>query len=234
MLFQTPLISATLICRYKRFLADIILGDGRKATAHCPNPGSMQGLCNPGQHIWVEPNNDPRKKLKFSWRLVDHENGHFSGIDTHAANKIVKEALLKRKISGLDEYDICRPEVRYGAKSRIDFLLSQRGKKDIYIEVKSVTLMRTRGVAEFPDSVTERGLKHLHELAKVVEKGNRAILLFLVQRTDCNNFKIAADVDPAFAKAFYLACSIGVETLCLSCQLSPDMIGVDKEVPFEL
>ena len=234
MFFQTPLISARLIRRYKRFLADIAFEDGSKEVAHCPNPGSMLGLCKPGSLIWVEPNTNPNKKLKFGWRLVENENGSFVGIDTSAANRIIKEALIYRKISGLDCYDSFRPEVKYGVGSRVDFLLSKSDHKDIYLEIKSVTLTRKKGLAEFPDSPTERGLKHLHELAKVVDMGHRAVLLFLIQRTDCKQFQIAQDIDPAYAKGFEYALKKGVEILCLSCQVSPLTIDVDKEVPFTI
>ncbi len=232
--FQTPLIPAKLIRRYKRFLADIILEDGSEVTAHCPNPGSMLGLCEAGSSIWVEPNSNPRKKLNFGWRLVDNENGGFIGIDTSAANKIIQEALFDRQITGLEIYDSFRSEVKYGTGSRVDFLLSKMGHKDTYLEIKSVTLMREQGIAEFPDSPTARGLKHLHELAKVVELGHRAVMLFLVQRSDCKEFQIARDIDPAYAEGFYYALKKGVKILCLSCKLSPYTIDVDKEVPFKI
>lgn len=234
MRFQTPLISARLIRRYKRFLADIALEDGSEVVAHCPNTGSMLGLCKPGSRIWVEPNTSPHKKLNFGWRLVDHGHGYFVGIDTSAANRIIKEALINRKISGLDCYDSFRSEVKYGTGSRVDFLLSKVSHKDIYLEVKSVTLMRKKGLAEFPDSPTDRGLKHLHELVRVVDMGHRAVLLFLIQRSDCKHFQIARDIDPAYAKVCDFALKKGVEIFCLSCQVSPYTIEVDKEVPFKI
>ena len=234
MRFQTPLISARLIRRYKRYLADIALEDGTEVAAHCPNPGSMLGLCEPGARIWVEPNENPRKKLNFGWRLVDNENGHFVGIDTSAANKIIKEALIIGQIPGMDTYDSFRSEVKYGTGSRVDFLLSKMGQTDIYLEIKSVTLMRNHGLAEFPDSPTDRGLKHLHELAKVVDQGHRAVLLFLIQRSDCQQFQIARDIDPAYAEGFDYALRKGVKILCLSCEVSPYTIDVDKEVPYKI
>ena len=234
MRFQTPLIPARLLRRYKRFLADVVLADGQEVTAHCPNPGSMMGLCEPGTRVFVEPNTDPRKKLKYAWRLVDHENGHMTGIDTGAANKIVKEALEGRKIPLLDRYDTLRSEVKYGTQSRVDFLLREQGQKDIYLEVKSVTLMREKGLAEFPDSVTARGLKHLQELARVVEEGHRGMLLFLIQRSDCQLCDIARDIDPAYARGLEEALARGIEILCMSCHLSEDIIAVDKPIPFGL
>ena len=184
MQFSTPLIPARLIRRYKRFLADCRLEDGREVVAHCANPGSMMGLANEGSKIWLEPNDDPKKKLKYGWRLVDHENGHFTGVDTSVPNRALKEALEKREIAALSGYSVVRPEVKYGENSRIDFLLSGDGVTDAWVEVKSVTLSRQTGLAEFPDSVTARGAKHMGELAKMAEAGDRAIVLFLVQRTD--------------------------------------------------
>ena len=234
MRFQTPLVPARLLRRYKRFLADVLLEDGQEVTAHCPNPGSMMGLCEPGTRVFVEPNSDPRKKLKYAWRLVLHENGQITGIDTGAANTIVKEALVERKIVLFENYEMLRAEVKYGTNSRVDFLLTEQGQKDIYLEVKSVTLVRQEGVAEFPDSVTARGLKHLQELARVVEMGHRGVLLFLIQRSDCHVCDIARDIDPAYAKGVEDAVSRGVEILCMASHLSKDGIDIDKPVPFGL
>lgn len=174
MRFETPLVPARLIRRYKRFLADCRLDDGREITAHCANPGSMMGLAMPETRVWLEPNDDPRKKLKFGWRLVDHENGHFTGVDTSIPNRALKEALFEQKLEYFSDYKTVRPEVKYGTSSRVDFLLNQEGLPDFYLEIKSVTLCRRSGVAEFPDSVTKRGAKHLEELEKVVSQGNRA------------------------------------------------------------
>jgi len=234
MRFQTPLVPARLLRRYKRFLTDISLEDGQEVTAHCPNPGSMMGLSEPGTRMFVEPNSDPRKKLKYAWRLVDHQNGHLTGIDTGAANKIVKEALDARKIALFKPYKTLRAEVKYGTKSRVDFMLTEAGRKDLYLEVKSVTLMRKQGVAEFPDSVTARGLKHLQELARVVQMGHRGVLLFLIQRSDCHICEIARDIDPAYAEGLEEAVARGVEILCMACHLSEDEIEIDKPVPFGL
>ena len=230
MRFQTPLIPARLKRRYKRFLADIELEDGSQVTAHCPNPGSMLGLQQPGTKIWVEPNDDPRKKLKFCWQLVDHENGHFTGINAGAANKIVREALMARKLKGLDDFDTCRAEVKYGENSRIDFLLTSTSdtKHDTYLEVKSVTLMRKKGVAEFPDSVTDRGLKHLLELKRIAKMGKRAVLFFLIQRNDCAGFEIAFDIDPAYGEVCRELVLEGVEIKVCFCELSPDEIKIGK------
>ena len=234
MQFSTPLIPARLIRRYKRFLADCRLEDGREVTAHCANPGSMMGLAIEGSKIWLEPNDDPKKKLKYGWRLVDHENGHFTGVDTSVPNRALKEALEKREIAALSDYSVVRPEVKYGENSRIDFLLSGDGLRDAWVEVKSVTLSRQAGLAEFPDSVTARGAKHMAELAKMAEAGDRAIVLFLVQRTDCDRMVPAADIDPNYAKALGDAVAAGVEAIALSTHISPKGVEIAGDIPFSL
>lgn len=226
MKFAVPLVPARLIRRYKRFLADCRLEDGREVTAHCANPGSMMGLAVPGEKIWLEPNDDPRKKLKFGWRLVDHENGHFTGVDTSVPNKALRAALEAGEIPELAHYRTVRAEVKYGENSRIDFLLTQPGLADVYVEVKSVTLSRQPGLAEFPDSVTKRGTKHLGELAAMAQQGHRAIMLYLVQRTDCDHFELAADIDPAYAAAFSAAQAQGVERLIYGTRISPRGVWV--------
>ncbi|OED46438.1 sugar fermentation stimulation protein SfsA [Rhodobacteraceae bacterium (ex Bugula neritina AB1)] len=230
MRFSQPLIPATLIRRYKRFLADCRLENGQEITAHCANPGSMMGLSAAGTKVWLEPNNDPKKKLKYGWRLVEHEDGHFTGVDTSVPNRALRAALEAGEIAELAGYGTVRPEVKYGEKSRIDFLLQQDGLPDCYVEVKSVTLSRQPGLAEFPDSVTARGTKHLGELEKMVTQGHRAVMLYLVQRTDCSTFQLAADIDPAYADAFASARAAGVERLVYSTRISPDEITVDAPV----
>lgn len=228
--FATPLVPARLIRRYKRFLADIRLADGREVTAHCANPGSMMGLAEPGAKIWVEPNDDPKKKLKFGWRLVDHENGHFTGVDTSVPNKALKAALLAHQVPGLPAYTQVRSEVKYGANSRIDFLLGGDGP-DTYVEVKSVTLSRQPGLAEFPDSVTARGAKHLGELENMVREGHRAMMFYLIQRTDCAAMTLAADIDPTYAAAFAKAQAAGVRILAQSCEITPQRITLGAPTP---
>ena len=230
MRFATPLVPARLIRRYMRFLCDVELQDGTVVKAHCPNPGSMMGLKDDRLRVWIEGNDDPKKKLDWGWRLVELPNA-FVGIDTSAANKICGEALAGR-IEGLDGYDSIRPEVKYREKSRVDFLLTGDGRRDCYLEVKSVTLSRQTGLAEFPDSVTSRGAKHLSDLAAMVQQGHRAVLLFLVQRTDCNRVTLAADLDPTYAAAFKDAQSSGVEIMCFSCAVSPDEITMSERLPF--
>lgn len=231
MRFQTELVPATLIQRYKRFLADCRLDDGREITAHCANPGSMMGLAEPGTRIWLEPNDDPRKKLKFGWRLVEHANGNYTGVDTSVPNKVVRAALIEQKIALMSAYSQVRPEQKYGANSRIDFLLSGEGLPDAYVEVKSVTLSRQNGLAEFPDSVTARGAKHLDELATIARAGQRAVMLYLVQRTDCTRFTLANDIDYTYAVACERALLAGVEMLCLGTHISPEEITISGAIP---
>lgn len=231
--FATPLIRARLIRRYKRFLADVTLEDGQEVTAHCANPGSMMGLADPGTAVWLEPNSDPKKKLGFGWRLVDHENGHFTGVDTSVPNRALKAALLAHQVPELPPYDLVRPEVKYGTNSRIDFLLSGAGS-ETFVEVKSVTLSRQRGLAEFPDSVTARGAKHLAELTAMVGQGHRAVMFYLVQRTDCTAVTLASDIDPAYRAAFDLAVGAGVKVLAYGCSISPQGILLGGPLPFRL
>ncbi len=232
MRFQTPLEPARLIRRYKRFLADIRLeGDDREVTAHCANPGSMTGLAEPGMRIWVEPNDDPKKKLKYGWRLVDHENGHFTGVDTSQPNRALRAALMACEVPELAAYHTVLPEQKYGTNSRIDFLLKQDRLPDAYVEVKSVTLSRQTGLAEFPDSVTSRGTKHLNELSQMVRLGHRAVMLYLIQRTDCTAMTFASDIDPVYAAAFTAARTAGVEALAYSCHITPDSIDLGRITP---
>ena len=231
MRFQTPLVPARLIRRYKRFLADIRLEDGREVTAHCANPGSMLGLKEPGMKIWVEQNEDPKKKLKFGWRLVDHENGHFTGVDTSVPNRALRAAIMARQVPELADYQTILPEQKYGENSRIDFLLRQPGLPDAYVEVKSVTLSRQPGLAEFPDSVTARGRKHVKELARMVGLGHRAMIFYLIQRTDCVSMTVAADIDPAYAATFAEASAGGVECIAYDTRITPEAITLGRPIP---
>lgn len=231
MQFSTPLVPGRLIRRYMRFLSDVELESGEVVKAHCPNPGSMMGLKEEGVRVWLEGNDDPRKKLDWGWRLVELPQT-FVGIDTGAANKIVAHA-LEGGLAGLEGYEQIRAEVKYREKSRVDFLLSGSGRRDCYLEVKSVTLSRQAGLAEFPDSVTSRGAKHLGDLAAMVAEGHRAVLLFLVQRSDCSSVRLACDIDPAYAAAFEAAMEAGVEVMCFDCRLSPEEIMLRGALPFD-
>ncbi len=230
MKFPTPLIPATLIKRYKRFLADCRLDDGQLITAHCANPGSMMGLAEPGMRVWLEPNDDPKKKLNYGWRLVEHGGGHFTGVDTSVPNRALRQALEDRAINELADYTTVRPEMKYGENSRIDFLLNATGLPDCYVEVKSVTLSRQPGLAEFPDSVTKRGTKHLSELAEMVKAGHRSVMLYLIQRTDCDRFTLAADIDPTYAATFAEAKAQGVQHLVYDTVISPVGIQIGKPI----
>jgi len=235
MLFDSPLVPARLVRRYKRFLADVVLdGETEVVVAHCANPGSMLGLCPPGARVWLAAARDPKRKLRWSWRLVEIDGG-LVGLDTGLANAVVAEALAGEQIPALAGYDRQAREVAYGRNSRIDLLLSDsRGRPDCLVEVKSVTLSRRPGLAEFPDSVTARGAKHLEELGDAAQAGRRAVMLYLIQRTDCTRFTLAADIDPAYALAFKKAMARGVEALCYACHVGPDGIALDRPIPISL
>lgn len=233
MQFQTPLVRATLIRRYKRFLADVMLENGQEVTAHCANPGAMTGFSKTGLRIWVEPNDDPKRKLRYSWKLVEMANGNWAGIDTAMPNRIVAEALTGGFVPELAAYKTIRPEVAYGKNSRVDFLLTGKGLPDAYVEVKAVTLNRRPGLAEFPDSVTKRGTKHLQELGNMVNAGHRAVMLYLINRTDCTRFTVAADIDPTYAAAFDLARTAGVEVIAYTTTISPQAIVLAGPVALE-
>ena len=226
MRFQTPLIPARLIRRYKRFLADVVLeSDGREVVAHCPNPGAMLGLADAGMRVWLEPNDDPKKKLKFGWRLVELD-GAMAGIDTSVPNRVVGEALRAGEIPEVADYKDVRAEVKYGKNSRVDFLLSEPGKPDLYLEVKNVHLRRNGDLAEFPDCVTVRGAKHLEELKNMANQGHRAMMFYFVQRTDCAHFSLARDLDPAYGAAFDKAREAGVEVLCYDTVITTDGVSM--------
>jgi sugar fermentation stimulation protein A len=235
MLLPSPLVGGHLVRRYKRFFADVTLDDGTVVTAHCPNTGTMHGLNAPGLRVWLSRSDNPKRKLAHTWDLVEETTGeatHFVGINPLRANKIVAEALAAQHFDRLAGYETVRPEVRYGDHSRVDFLLSGGDRPDCYVEVKNVHLKRERGLAEFPDAVTSRGAKHLHELARMVEGGHRAVMLYLVQRDDCDRFAVAADLDPAYAKALDMAVGAGVEVVCVKCRLTLTEIAADHSIEF--
>lgn len=231
MQFPDPLIRGTLLRRYKRFLADIKLDDGTEVTAHCANPGAMLGLKDAGAEVWLSPSRNPKRKLKYSWELM-HADGGLVGINTAHPNGIVAEAIEAGRIEPLHGYDEMRREVKYGQNSRIDLLLRQSGRPDCYVEVKNVHLMRRKGLAEFPDSVTKRGAKHLVELADMVADGHRSVMVYLVQRTDCKKFGIAGDIDPTYAEELHRAMGRGVEAICYDCEI--DTAGIQVRKPLKL
>lgn len=234
MKFPAPLIRGRLIKRYKRFLADITLDDGRELTATCPNTGSMLGLTAPGSAVWLSKSDSPTRKYAHTWELIENDLGagpQLVGINTNHPNKIVAEAIEAKKIPELKGFASLKREVKYGVSSRIDILLDDPAKGLAYVEIKNVHLMRTSGLAEFPDSVTERGVKHLHELAAMVAAGHRAVMVYLIQRADAENLAFAADIDPSYAAALQAARQAGVETLAYRCRMTLDGIELDKHVP---
>lgn len=231
MTFAAPLVRGRLIRRYNRFLADVVLDSGEAVTAHCPNTGAMLGLNAPGLPVWLEPTDSPTRKLRFGWRLVELPGGHWAGIDTQTPNRVAGEALRARAIPALAAYGTLRAEVRYGARSRVDFLLEEAGLPPVYVEVKNVHLRRTGTLAEFPDSVTTRGATHLAELATMRARGARAVMLYVIQRTDCDALAMAADLDPAYAAAFAAARAAGVEMLAHRCAIGPAAVTLDGPVP---
>jgi sugar fermentation stimulation protein A len=210
-----------------------MLEDGREVTAHCANPGAMLGLNAPGATVWLEPSPDPRRSLRFAWRLVELPGGHLAGIDTGVPNRVVAEALAAGAVPGLAGYATVRREVRYGTKSRIDFLLSGPGRPDAYVEVKNVHLCREGDWAEFPDSVTARGARHLAELAAMAAAGHRAVMLYVVQRTDCARFRLAADLDAAYARAHAAARAGGVEALAHATRIDREGVWLDRALPLD-
>jgi sugar fermentation stimulation protein A len=234
MKFTHPLVPGILIQRYKRFLADVTTAGGVTVTASCPNTGSMLGLTKPGSKVWLSESDSPTRKYRHTWEMIEADLGtgpHLVGINTGRPNALVTEAIETGTIAELAGYPMLRREVKYGLDSRIDVLLSgRRDNRDCYVEVKNVHLMRENGLAEFPDSKTERGAKHLRELANMVGEGHRAVMVFLVQRSDAESFKLARDIDPAYATAFQAAAASGVEMLCYKCQLSPTEIAVEKRI----
>ncbi len=228
-----PLFPGRLIRRYKRFLADIALESGGEMTVHCPNPGAMLGMADPGTAVWLSKSDNPKRKLSHTWELA-HVDGGLTGVNTLAANRIGEEAVRADKIPELAGYTDIRREVRYGKNSRVDLLLAGGDRRDCYVEIKNVHLMRTPGLAEFPDSVTSRGAKHLGELADMVKAGHRAVMLYVVQRQDCDRFALAADIDPAYAAASRAAKTSGVEALAYGCALSVEEIVLDKALTLTL
>ena len=230
--FPAPLIPATLVRRYKRFLFDATLPDGQAITGSCPNTGSMLGLTDPGSRIWMSEHNSKTRKYRYALELVEAD-GVTVGINTGVPNKIVEEAILAGSIEPLAGYEQLQRERKYGKNSRIDILLSDPGRPDAYVEVKNVHFMRHAGLAEFPDSPTSRGAKHLEEMGDMVEAGHRAVMVYLVQRPDCQTLKICRDLDPNYAKAFDRAIARGVEALAVRCHISPEEIRFDGLIPVD-
>ena len=237
MRFSAPLIPATLVRRYKRFLADVVMPDGQEITVHVANPGAMIGLATPGARVWLSRSDNAKRKLPYSWELVEADFGanlELVGVNTGHPNGIVAEAIAEGAIAELTGYGSLRREVKYGKNSRIDFLLESPDRPPCYVEVKNVHLMRQPGLAEFPDCVTARGAKHLDELAEMVAQGHRAVMLFLIQVGSAERFTLAVDLDPAYAKSFARARVAGVEALAYRCKISRDGIAVSDAVTIDL
>lgn len=235
MKFADTLLEGRLIRRYKRFLADVELGDGCRVTAHTPNTGSMLGCAEPGARVWLLDTGDPRRKYPLSWELVESANATLVGINTLLANKLVAEAIETGVIRELQGYRTLRREVRYGsANSRIDLLLQQGKQPDCYVEIKNVTLLDAAGCALFPDAVTARGLRHLHELQNMVAAGQRATMMFCVQRGDARSVAPADAIDPAYGAALREAAACGVEVLAYQAIPTVEGITLQQGLPVRL
>ncbi len=236
MQFPAPLLRGKLVQRYKRFLADVVLDSGETVTATCPNTGSMMGLKEPGLTVWLSTSDSPTRKYKHTWEMVEADLGKgptLVGINTGHPNKLMAEAVEAGRIKELTGYANLRREVKYGKNSRIDLLLEDPAKGLCYVEIKNVHMMRKVGFAEFPDSVTERGAKHLAEMADMVREGHRAVMVYLIQRNDAKSLSLARDVDARYGEAYDKAVKAGVEVIAVRCKLSTDAIMVDKTVPMK-
>ena len=234
MKFTTPLVRGTLIKRYKRFLTDVTLEDGEVITASCPNTGSMMGLKDPGNRVWLSTSDNPKRKYRHTWEMVEvTKDGQKTivGLNTGRPNAIVSEAIRSGEIAELAGYANLRNEVKYGANSRIDILLEDDNRPACYVEVKNVTLLRKKGVAEFPDGVTARGAKHLKEMSEMVRQGHRATMFYLAQRADAEQLTFASDIDPAYLEAYKEARKARVEAIAYACTLSEDGIILDRTIP---
>jgi sugar fermentation stimulation protein A len=234
MRFAAPLVPATLVKRYKRFLADVVLPSGETVTVHCANPGSMIGLNAAGARVWLSKSDNPSRKLAHSWELIEVDFGtgaELVGINTSHPNALAAEAIAAGAIPELVGYRTIRREVKYGRNSRVDFLLEDSSRPPCYVEIKNVHLMRQPALAEFPDAVTKRGAKHLGELGDMVAAGARAVMLYLIQIGSARAFRLARDIDPAYGRAFDTARAAGVEAIAYRCGISCEGIEVVEPVP---
>jgi sugar fermentation stimulation protein A len=234
MRYSSTLIPGTLARRYKRFLADVVLESGEMTTVHVANPGAMTGLDRPFSRVWLSGSDNPLRKLPLTWELVETDLGsgiEFVGVNTQQPNTLVAEALKEGLIPELRHYTSVRQEVKYGAKSRVDFLLESPSRRPCCLEVKNVHLMRKPRVAEFPDCVTDRGAKHMEELAAAIGSGARAVVLFVIQIASADRFAVARDIDPAFTAAFDAARGQGVQMLAWRCNVNLNGIEIAAPVP---
>ena len=225
--FTKPLIKGKLIKRYKRFFTDVKIGK-ETVTAHCPNTGSMKGLLDEGNEVYVSKNDDPKRKLKYTLEIIKVKK-NLVGVNTHFANKIAFHGLSNNLVKEVTNNDSIKPEVFFDKETRFDFLV-EKNKQKIFVEVKNVTLSREEKTAEFPDAVTTRGSKHLKTLIEAVKKGYKSYLLFLVQIQGVNNFKIAKDIDREYYENYLLAKKAGVIFLAYQCKISPKEIKIDKKI----
>jgi sugar fermentation stimulation protein A len=236
MRFSSDLLEGRLVRRYKRFLADVELASGNIVTAHCANPGSMLGLNAPGSRVWLSRSANPKRKLAYSWELIEINLGRgpaLVGINTGSPNGAVAAAITAGLIPELNGYAEMRREVRYGENSRIDILLEDPARPPCYVEIKNVHLMRQAGLAEFPDSVTARGAKHLKALAAMVASEARAVMVYFVQRGDAEAFSLARDIDPGYAAAFQDACAVGVEAIAIASEVTLEGLKLPLAIPLQ-
>ena len=233
MLFDPPLVHGTLIKRYKRFLADVRLDDGREVTAHCANPGSMKTCAEPGWGVWLSPATNPKRKLKWTLEIIDADGVPIL-VNTARPNGVVREAIEDGVIAELDGYEGLRTEVKYGENSRIDLLLTDPDRPDCNVEVKNVTMAAEPQVAAFPDSVSKRAAKHMVELAAQVAAGHRAVVLFLVSRGDAASMRPAEEIDPTYASALREAAAQGVEVLAYRAEIREAAVTLGARIPVRL
>ena len=229
--FENKLIPGHLIKRYKRFFVDVKI-KGKIITAHCPNTGSMYGLLKKGNKVWLTKSNNLNRKLKYTLQIIQDKKTKV-GVNTHLTNKIVLEALENNLIKNFNKGIKIKPEAKFGSNTRFDFLITKNNMK-AFIEVKNVTLSREKGIAEFPDTVTARGLKHIKELIKAGEKDYKIYILYLIQRNDCNFFKIAEDIDPEYSDSLSKAVKKKLNVLCFDCKFSPKGIKLNQKVNFKI
>ena len=229
--FENKLIPGQFIKRYKRFFVDIKIKE-KTIIAHCPNTGSMNGLLKKGNKVWVTKSDNPNRKLKYTLQIIEDKKSKV-GVNTHLANKIVHHALENNLIKEFDKQIQVKPETKFGTNTRFDFLITQK-KFKAFIEVKNVTLSRINNLAEFPDAVTSRGLKHINELLKASNMGYKIFILYLIQRNDCKLFKIAKDVDPEYSNSLIKAVKKKLNILCYDCKFSSKGIKLNQKVKFKI
>ena len=231
MKLEPELFSATLIKRYKRFLADVRLDNGDVITVHTPNTGAMLGLSEPGMRVWLRDTQNPKRKYLFSWEITEPTAGNLVGVNTGIVNRLVTDAVESQRVPELSGYDRIQQERPYGnEKSRIDLLLSTQHRPDCYVEIKNVTAIDEHKIAIFPDAVTTRGQKHLRELMQVVKQGGRAVMFYCLQRQDCQAFRPAAEIDPQYATLLGEAYRQGVEILAYQTEISPSAIEITDSI----